>query len=332
MLNLALALIGAVGFGLFFAGLYTTIALRLGAGRRGLFTSDADFDAPEPEQERLSPLEALDRRLYRARLPVSAGEFITTSAVISLVIGGVMYLAVGLLAALVIGLSAGAFLYYSYLDARLASQLDAYEAAMPHALRDLRAAFRTRGLSPVEALRYVAEQGPEPCREDFAELAAAFAGASIDQGRVAYLLGRRGSYALDRVAEALLQFHSMPQRLPEIIDLLVPRLRKEARVRREMRANVSEPRRQLVIVALMPFVIVLFFRLTAPGYAGFYGTPLGQLLIIVAFLMDIGVFLAANAIVRRIIDPMPYRRAVPERRRVTSRTLGLGGVPGGEDL
>ena len=202
---------------------------------------------------------------------------------------------------------------------------------MPHALRDMRAAFLARGLSPAEALRYVSEQGPEVCRPDFEELAATFSESRIDYARLHRLLGLRGSYALDRMAEALLQFHNMPQRIPEILDLLIPRLRKEVRIRREMRANISNPRRQLVIVAVMPFLVVLFFRAVAPEYAGFYARPLGQLILILAFVVDVAVYLGASAVVRRLVNPIPYRRSVPERRRsvapepASPSTIAAGG-------
>jgi hypothetical protein len=186
----------------------------------------------------------------------------------------------------------------------------------------MRAAFLARGLSPAEALRYVSEQGPEVCRSDIEELAATFSESRIDYARLHRLLGLRGSYALDRVSEALLQFHNMPQRIPEILDLLIPRLRKEVRIRREMRANISNPRRQLVIVAVMPFLVVLFFRAVAPEYASFYARPLGQLILVLAFVVDVVAYLVASSIVRRMVNPIPYRRSVPERRRPSAPVPG----------
>ena len=321
--NLLVGLVGALGLYMIFLGLYSYVTVSLKRPPGGLLYGPEDEEPPAPERLTGSLFERLDQALYQARLPVGAGEFLTVSLVLGVAVGGLMFFATGALAAVVIGFISGLFLYAIFLDNRRSKRLDEYEAAMPHALRDMRAAFLARGLSPAEALRYVSEQGPRVCRPDFEELAATFSESRIDYARLQRLLGMRGSYALDRVAEALLQFHNMPQRIPEILDLLIPRLRKEVRIRREMRANISNPRRQLVIVAVMPFLIVLFFRVVAPAYASFYAEPLGQLILILAFLIDVAVYLGASAVVRRMVNPIPYRRRVPERRRA---------APGPQDL
>jgi Flp pilus assembly protein TadB len=313
--NILIALIGSLGMYMIFLGLYTYVTVSLRESPGGLLYGPEDEELPRAERISGSLLASLDQMLYQARIPVRAGEFLLVSLILGVAVGGVMFFATGAVAAVVIGFTSGLFLYYIYLDSRRSRLLDEYEAAMPHALRDMRAAFLAKGLSPGEALRYVSEQGPEACRSDFEELAATFHESRIDYSRLHRLLGLRGSYALDRVSEALLQFQNMPQRIPEILDLLIPRLRKEVRIRREMRANISNPRRQLVIVALMPFLVVLFFRAVAPEYARFYAQPIGQLILILAFLIDVAVYLGASAIVRRTVNPIPYRRLVPERRR-----------------
>ncbi len=339
--NVLIALIGALGMYMIFLGLYTYVAVSLRHAPGGLLYGPEGEELPRAERISGNILERLDQMLYQGRMRVSAGEFLMVSLLLGISVGGVMFFATGGIAAVVIGFISGLFLYYIFLDNRRSRLLDEYEAAMPLALRDMRAAFLTRGLSPAGALRYVSEQGPDVCRSDFEELAATFSESRIDYSRLHRLLGLRGSYALDRVAEALLQFHNMPQRIPEILDLLIPRLRKEVRIRREMRANISNPRRQLVIVAVMPFLVVLFFRAVAPEYARFYAEPLGQLILILAFLVDVGVYLAASAIVRRVVNPIPYRRSVPERRRSTApgpadltpeATLPRGGGGSGEGV
>lgn len=329
--NILIGLIGALGMYMVFLGLYSYVAVRLKPPPSGLLYGPEDLDLPAPERISDSLLERLDRLLYQARLPVTAGEFLAVSLTLGLAVGGVMFFATGGGAALVIGFVSGLFLYAIFLDSRRSRLLDEYEAAMPYALSDMRAAFLARGLSPVQALRYVAEQGPAACQSDFEELAATFSESPIDYARLQRLLGLRGSYALDRVAEALLQFHGMPQRIPEILDLLIPRLRKEVRIRREMRTNLSNPRRQLVIVAVMPFLIVFFFRIAAPEYARFYSSPLGQLVIVAAFLFDVVFYLGANTVLRRMVNPISYRRSVPERRRVPPQPVDRtqSGPPGG---
>ncbi|MBN1267635.1 MAG: type II secretion system F family protein [Anaerolineales bacterium] len=314
ILNTLAALTAAAGLYIFFLGLYSYIAVSI-SGRKGNLLSDAGQGilmgrgAP-------GPVERLEQLLYRARLDVSAQEFLAVAAVCGLLAGGFMFFATGSLLASGAGFLSGLLLYWMVLLHRQEKNLEAYETAMPNALRDLRSAFRLRGLSLVKALEMVAEFGPEGVRPDFQELAAAFSGARFDLSRLQNLMGLRGSYTLDRVAEALLQFHTTPQRIPEIIDLLIPRLRKEVAIRREMRANISGPRRELLVVVLMPFAIVFFFRFAAPDYAAFYSSFFGQMLILAAWVMDVLLFVLATTVVKRIVNPMPYDRAVPERRRV----------------
>ena len=283
--NVLMALVGALGMYLIFLGLYSFVTVSLKGPTGGLLYGPEEG----PHRERLagSLLERLDQMLYQARMPVSAGEFLGVSALLGAAVGALMLFATGAPAAVAVGFVSGSFLYYIYLDQRRSRLLDQFEALLPHALRDMRAAFLSKGLSPGEALRYVAEEGPEICRPDFEELAATFSESPVDYARLHRLLGLRGSYALDRAAEALLQFHTMPQRIPEILDLLIPRLRKEIRVRREMRADISSPRWQLVIVVAVPFLVILLLRFAAPEYIAFYSTAVGQLVFIVAFLVDV---------------------------------------------
>lgn len=338
--NILIALVGALGMYVIFLGLYSYITVSLKGAPGGLLYGPEE-DSPRPERLSGSLIERLDQMLYQARMPVSAGEFLAVSALLGTAVAAALFFATGALAAAVVGFVSGSFLYYIYLDQRRSSQLDEYEAVLPHALRDIRSAFLAKGLSPGEALRYVAEEGPEICRADFEELAATFSESPIDYARLHRLLGLRGSYALDRAAEAFLQFHTMPQRIPEILDLLIPRLRKEIRVRREMRADTSNPKWQLVIVVAVPFLVIFFLRFAAPEYIRFYSSPVGQLVFIAAFVVDVALYLAASAVVNRMVNPMPYQRRVPERRRsmaperqdsVIGGGAGRGGEPAVEEV
>lgn len=306
----------AVGSYMLFLGIYTYITVSLMSDQGGLL-SDVDGGL---RGEAIGLLERLDQMLYQARLHVSASEFLSISIILGLASGVIMFIATGAIVAAGIGFLSGSVLYYIVLEQRRDRILEAYEQAMPNALREMRGAFRLRGLSLTQALRQVAEHGPEVVRRDFEELTAAFSGSSIDMARIQRLLGLRGSYALDRVTEVFLQFHSTPQRVPEMLDLLIPRLRREVSVRRETRANISGPQRELLVVAVMPFALVIFFRITAPEYGSFYSTALGQLLLIVAWIMDLAIYLFAIRAVREVINPMPYHRDVPERRRIQHRS------------
>lgn len=313
MLNLLAALTASAGLYLFILGMYTYVAVSIGGRRRSLLV-DAEGESGRLQGPDL--MERLEGQLYRSRLNVSGREFILAAAFTGALAAGFMFFAAGSLLTTGAGFLSGILIYVMYLNQRHEKHLEAYETAMPNALRDLRSAFRLRGLSLVKALKVVGERGPEEVREDFQELAAAFSGARIDHSRLQRLMGLRGSYTLDRVAEALLQFHTTPQRIPEVLDLLIPRLRREVAIRREMRANISGPRRELLIVVLMPFAIVFFFRFAAPDYAAFYSTFFGQMLILAAWVLDILLYVLALVVVKRIVNPIPYRRKVPERRRV----------------
>ncbi len=312
MLNLLAALIAAAGLYLFVIGVYSYVSVSI-LGRRGLLAEVLPAAQPGAAAGLLERLEGL---LYRARLDISGQEFAAMAGLTGLLAAGFMYFAAGSLLVSGAGFLSGILLYLMLLCQRQEKNLDAYENAMPNALRDLRSAFRLRGLSLARALETVAESGPETVQPDFQELAAAFSGSRIDMSRLQKLMGLRGSYTLDRVAEALLQFHATPQRIPEILDLLIPRLRREVAIRREMRANISGPQRELLVVVLMPFLIVFFFRFAAPDYAAFYSSFFGQMLVLAAWVIDVLLFVLAGVAVRRIVNPIPYARVVPERRRV----------------
>jgi Flp pilus assembly protein TadB len=322
-IKIFIALGVAIGSYMLFLGIYTYVSVSLLSDRRGLL-AQADIDS-SLRGEASGLIDRLDQMLYQARLQVSAREFLSISIFLGAAAAAIMFFATGAVVAAGIGFLSGSAIYYILLEQRRDKNLESYEQAMPNALREMRGAFRLRGLSLTKALRHVAEHGPEVVCQDFEELTAAFSGASIDMARIQRLLGLRGSYALDRVTEVFLQFHSTPQRVPEMLDLLIPRLRREVAVRRETRANISGPQRELLVVAIMPFALVIFFRVAAPEYGAFYSTALGQLLLVVAWILDLVIYLFAIRAVRSAISPMPYHRDLPEQRRIIPKTESEGG-------
>ena len=329
--NVLMALVGALGMYLVFLGLYSYVTVSLSGPPGGLLYG------PEASlrRERLtgSLFERLDQMLYQARIPVSAGEFLGVSALLGAAVGASDALR-----------HRGSGRRGGRLRVRILPVLhlpgsapvkDARPVRSPAASRAARHAGRLSLQGPIarRSSPLCGRRGPEICRPDFEELAATFSKSPIDYARLHRLLGLRGSYALDRAAEALLQFHTMPQRIPEILDLLIPRLRKEIRVRREMRSDTSGPRWQLVIVVAVPFLVILFLRFAAPEYIRFYSTAVGQLVFIVAFLADVILYLGASAVVNRMVNPIPYRRRVPERRRSMAPAPPEAAGPGnGEHL
>jgi hypothetical protein len=193
-----------------FLGLYSYVTVSLRSSG-GLLYGPPDGQVPAAERITGSLMERLDQMLFQARIPVRAGEFLVVSLILGVAVGGVMFFATGAAAAVIIGFTSGIFLYYIFLDNRRSKLLDGYEAAMPHALRDMRAAFLARGF-PAEALRYVSNRGQRSVGPT-SRLAATFSNPRIDYARLHGCLALRELRAGPR-AEALLQFHNMPQRIP----------------------------------------------------------------------------------------------------------------------
>ena len=282
-LNMILSLIGAIGIALIVMGLLSNLFTQ-SQSQSNLdlleYTDQGTGGAPQKPQQ-ISLEDRIKTLLYQARAPISPSEFITVSLSIGGVFGVAIFLTTGGILTGLFMFIAGSAMYYVYLVGKRDKMFIEYEKEQPQILFMLINHFGLHGIDLVGALKYVASDGPAIVRDDWEQLAAAFDSPTVNMAVIRELVNYRNSASLTRVIEAFLNYRGPKiEELPGILAKLRKSVSRDVKIARENMTMVYNARSNLRIIALMPVVLSIFIMLTTPFIRDFYGTMMGQIIIL----------------------------------------------------
>lgn len=268
--------------------------------------------APRQAFSLRSSVEAL---LYQARAPISPAEFLAASAGAGFLLAvGIFWITGGYLLALAM-FPLGASLYYLYLTVRREKGSRQYEEVQPQVVYALYFYLKSHGLDVLGALKHIAQTGPEIVRTDWLTLAAAVQGAEVNAESINRLLTVRASPGFTRLVEALLLFRSEKSgQLPQVLEDLRRDISLEVEIARESTTAIFGARRQLLLVALMPVALSLFFVAAMPPFRDFYASVLGQILLLGMYLFSGAVYVFGSRAAAKAGSVRPYTFTLPENR------------------
>src|SRR5207248_1136995 len=148
----------------------------------------------------------------------------------------------------------------------------AVQRALVEAIGQLRDGIRT-GLSVPEALRGLAESGPEVLRPEFARLVRELGMAPFEDA-LSGMQARLADPLFDTVAAALLLNDRIGGRnVSQVLDRLAHATREQLRVQEELRAYQARNVLSARIVAAVPLVVLVVIRQINPAYLAVFDTP-----------------------------------------------------------
>lgn len=171
------------------------------------------------------------------------------------------------------------------------------EAELPEVLRLLCSALES-GSSLLMALRYAASNCREPLSSELKRTVWDIeAGQSFDEA-IEGLRKRTDGAEFAYLSVAMEIQHTSGGSLTEILDAVSAMLKQSAELKEDLRTKTAQGRLSSRIVAIMPFALLAIFSVFSPGYlAGFFGSPAGILLFILALLLEAaGVVLVFRAL------------------------------------
>jgi len=233
----------------------------------------------------------LDRKLDRAGMPLTPGEFVAGTgavAVVGLILGG-LFFSSSLWVPLVLGVLFGVVpTVYVIVAAKLRTK--ELQGQLPDTLMILASSLRA-GHSFAQALEMVAQEIGEPGSIEFGRVVAEVRlGRSVEEAMTA-MANRIGSEDFHWAVLALNIQREVGGNLAEILDTVAATLRERQVLRRQVRALAAEGQLSIYILAALPFVLALYIAKVNPGYLNLLFTnSLGQVASIVAgVLMAIGI-------------------------------------------
>ena len=270
--NVALALLGGAGVLTMFLALFAA-------------TPSAEVGRKVTGEERRKT--TLQQKIEQANLPITAGEFVKTSAVLAVGTAVLGYVLLRTVTGAALGAMIGPLAYWGYLGGKRDGTRRAYQEALARVATIARDVIG-RGGSLKETITAVAQRGPRVVQEDFREASMVLASGRPLEKALEPLGERRRDPILAMLVEILLVHREHGGRVKTVLERLASAARRRANVRKRVLAEQAQLRWEARIVSIAPFVMLVIFRFSAPGLVRpYYATTAGEITILIAGLISI---------------------------------------------
>lgn len=241
--------------------------------------------------------ERLALDLARAGVPLRVGEYILIRWISALIVALSTHLLTQVwFVPLAAGLM-GSYIPKFYLGyqrrKRVSKVVDQLMDAVSMIANSLKA-----GYSFGQGLEVVTKEMPAPIAEEFHQVLAEMnLGGSPDEA-LNNLTKRVPSYDIDLLATALIIQRQVGGNLAEVLEKIAYTIRDRIRILGEVRTRTSQARLSGYVIGLMPFFLMAVITLLSPAYLkDMVETPLGMLMLIGAFTMELIGFVIMKRIV-----------------------------------
>lgn len=241
--------------------------------------------------------KALDRKLEKAGLPLSGGEFIAVNAgsiVLGLLIGGLVLRSP--LFTLILG-AVGAVVPNVLLSIAVGRRTSRLHAQLADVVTILASSLRA-GHSFSQALEIVSREVEEPAGPEFQRVVAEVRlGRPVEEALNA-MAARVGSEDFKWAVLAVNIQREVGGNLAEVLDIVADTLRERDTLRRQVKVLSAEGRLSVKILIALPFLIGLYIAKVNPGYMNLlFSTRLGWVFVGTgAALMAIGIIWARKLV------------------------------------
>jgi tight adherence protein B len=226
--------------------------------------------------------------LEQAGLQLRPGELVIMTVSGALVVSAITMLLSNGWLALLAGLLT-LFGVRAWLRRRASNRQKAFADQLPDLLQLVSGSIRS-GFGMMQAMDAVAREMPAPAGEEFQRVKTEVQlGRDLNDSLQA-MAERVSSEDFQWVVEAIQIHNEVGGDLADILDSVLGTVRDRIRVRRRIRTLSAEGRMSGIVLALLPFVLVVALVVFSPGYVNvLFTTQAGRLLILVGLvLMAIG--------------------------------------------
>lgn len=251
---------------------------------------------------------SLQLRLDKAQIEVSAAEYIKRSLLYGIPVGLILFLLIGSVVLIVVGVFAGFMITWTNLEQERDRKMIRYTKQLASACDTVRTAY---GVNPSlkKALEAVAEYGQSPVKEDFHEILVAASQEQLVEGLNA-VAERRASIVFDTIATSLIRANEATGEVNDMLTRLAESTRQNTAAFEEAITSQLNARSTIQWGTYGPWLIFCMFRvmtLLMSVSAGqifgamnsFYATIPGNIVALFAALISIFVYRNATQISQR---------------------------------
>jgi tight adherence protein B len=240
--------------------------------------------------------EGLERKLERAGVAMSPGEFVAVNVgavIVAIIVGAILhsFLLVAVLAVLVGAVPS------LVLGRMLNKRLNALNAQLPDVLMILASSMRA-GHSFLQALDTVSKEVGDPSGPEFSRVVTEIRLGRTPDDALNALAERVGTEEFRWAMMAVNVQREVGGNLAEVLDTLAQTVRERETVRRQVRVLSAEGRLSMWLLAAIPPAICLYIVWVNPEYMSLlWTTRLGWVMIVMAAtLMTVGCFVARKIV------------------------------------
>jgi Flp pilus assembly protein TadB len=287
--NVLLALMAAVGVLAMFVSVFA-------------LTPSVDMSRKLGGAERRGP--TLQGMLDQANVPLTAGEFTRTAAVLGAATAILGYIGTGTIAGTAVGACVGPLAYYGRLVARRDKTRRDYQEALARVATIARDVI-ARGGSMEEALRAIAGRGPAAVKEDFRQVQVALDSGMDLESAFGVLGDRRRDPILTMLLDILMIHREFGSKVMDVLDRLTGAARRRANVRKRILSEQAGTRLTAQIVAVAPFALLAAAGLTmGPMIKPYYASAVGEVTVLICAALSAATYMLAMRMGNKPLEVM----------------------------
>lgn len=232
-----------------------------------------------------------------AHLETNPVSLLSVYVALLCVIGGIVALATAsLLSALAVCACLTAFCCM-YLNSRRDAREEATREALPEVLRSMEICFQS-GFTLLQTFRQIEQETTGALHYLFDRAARRLELGESASSALAVFRENSAVSGLSFVSIALDVQHQAGGSIASVLESARSALRDELDLRRSLRVQTAQAKLSARVVTILPFVLIALFSLVSEGFLQpFFASPLGWMLLAIAFAMQLGGIL----LVRRML-------------------------------
>jgi len=242
--------------------------------------------------------ENLRRRLARADLKITVGEFMIVNAAAVIVGAAIGYVVFGTPIHLAIFVFAGAVLPHWYLRIRRKGRIKKFQNQLPDCIAMLANSLRS-GYSILSAMDLVSREMGAPIADEFHRVTAEIGLGLVPEDALANLARRVQSEDLQLMITAMNIQRDVGGNLAEILDIIANTIRERVRLQGEIRALTAQQTMAGYIITALPIFLAFVIYSLDHAYMATFWTwvPCGWIMAGVSIVMMIIGYFAMRKIV-----------------------------------
>jgi tight adherence protein B len=229
---------------------------------------------------------ALDRKLQRAGLSISTGEFLLLCALAIVGVAGVGGLLGGIVGGIV-GAIIGGIAPFVAIEVRVERRQRAFDAQLPNVLKIVASSLRA-GFSLLQSLGGVIDQCADPMQHELRIAMSRIRLGEAIEDALGDVHERTGSRDFYWTVMAIRIQREVGGNLAEILDTVATTMVERERLRREVQTLTAEGRASAFILATLPVALGLFIYVANRPYIDLLFTTFpGEMALATAVAMEI---------------------------------------------